>query len=298
MEIRNLSAFIQVAATQNFTQAAKILGYSQSNVSMQIQQLEKEIGVQLFDRIGHHVALTHYGQELLPYAQQIVSTASKMQNIKRTDESLCGVLKIGMVESLFNIVFKETIEKYHQRFPNVKVELTMDEAASLQESLKNGKIDIACIIDSPVIKSKLNCLYTKPCQIVIVSNTKKNLELLNKKIGVNDIANKEFILMEESASYSLSFQNWMASYNIEPKVFLKLQSTDMARKLVETGDFLSVLPLYTVNKYISEGSIRIIEIPEFDFTQYIQIVINKPKVITPQMNGFTEEIEEILKSIL
>lgn len=75
MEIRNLNTFLKVAALRNFTQASRELGYSQSNVSTQIQQLEREVGVPLFNRIGRSVSLTQYGEELLPYAQQIVSTS-------------------------------------------------------------------------------------------------------------------------------------------------------------------------------------------------------------------------------
>ena len=143
MEIRNLSAFLQVATTKNFTQSALILGYSQSNISMQIQQLETELGVPLFDRIGRHITLTHYGQELLPYAHQIVSTALKMQNLKRTDESLCGTLKVGMTYSIFEILFKNTIEKYHSRFPNVNLELRLHDATLLLEALIKRQLDIA-----------------------------------------------------------------------------------------------------------------------------------------------------------
>ena len=69
MELRLLETFLQVAATRNFTRAARALGYSQSNVSAQIARLEQEVGAPLFDRIGRGVFLTSYGERLLPRAQ-------------------------------------------------------------------------------------------------------------------------------------------------------------------------------------------------------------------------------------
>ncbi len=75
MELRNLNTFLKVASLQNFTQASRELGYSQSNVSAQIKQLEQEMGAPLFDRIGRNVYLTSYGEALVPYARQIVTTA-------------------------------------------------------------------------------------------------------------------------------------------------------------------------------------------------------------------------------
>jgi len=297
MEIRNLSAFLQVATTKNFTQSALILGYSQSNISMQIQQLETELGVPLFDRIGRHITLTHYGQELLPYAHQIVSTALKMQNLKRTDESLCGTLKVGMTYSIFEILFKNTIEKYHSRFPNVNVELRLDDATLLLEALKNGQLDIACLIYNQAEKSNWNCLYSQPCQISLISNKYKGLGL-KENISVSDIAKEEFILMEDRASYNILFHNWLSYNNIEPKVFLKLQSTEMARKLVETGNYLSVLPFYTVSQHINNGNIKILELPDFNLTQYVQVITYKSKVLTPQISGFSEEIKPFLDFFL
>ncbi|MBP3543179.1 MAG: LysR family transcriptional regulator, partial [Lachnospiraceae bacterium] len=71
MEIRNLLTFVQVAELNNFTRAAKLLGYSQSTVSFQIKQLEDELDCLLFERINHTISLTAKGRELLTYAQQV-----------------------------------------------------------------------------------------------------------------------------------------------------------------------------------------------------------------------------------
>ena len=112
MEIRNLYTFLQVASTQNFTQASRILGYSQSNVSTQIQQLEEDVGAKLFDRIGRGVVLTQYGQQLVPYAEQIVSLASKMNSMLWSAKDMIGVLRLGMIESLFDVCFERLILRY------------------------------------------------------------------------------------------------------------------------------------------------------------------------------------------
>ena len=100
MEIRNLKTFLRVAALQNFTKAAEELGYSQSNVSVQISQLEREVGFMLFDRIGKNVHLTSYGEALIPYAQRIVSSVIELETFMKSDELLGGVLRVGMVNSL------------------------------------------------------------------------------------------------------------------------------------------------------------------------------------------------------
>ena len=75
MELRLLTTFLKVAQLQSFSKAAESLGYSQSAVTVQVQQLENELGVRLFDRIGKTVSITHYGQEFIPYARRVVHGA-------------------------------------------------------------------------------------------------------------------------------------------------------------------------------------------------------------------------------
>lgn len=297
MEIRNLVAFLQVASTKNFTQSAQILGYSQSNISMQIQSLENELGVSLFDRVGHNISLTQYGEELIPYAQQVVSLVMQIQDFQRSDKEMGGTLKIGIVESLFEAIFEETIRRYHARFPKVKIELTVDGTSELQDALKNGKIDIAYLIDDALNKSYWNCLYSHSVEIAIVANSNNSITKKNQ-LSIKDISNQEFILVEESAPYNSSFQHCAALNNIEIDLFLQLQSTKMARKLVSSGSYISVLPIYTVKKSIEDGDIKILNIPEFSLKQQVQIVVYKNKILTPQMNGFIEESKYILDSIL
>ena len=84
-------------------------------------------------------------------------------------------------------------------------------------------------------------------------------------------------------------------FTVELKPFLKLQSTDMARRLVERELFLSLLPLYTVQLAVEQGHIRILQIPELKQMQAVQIVIHNNKVITPQVLGFMEEFREVLQ---
>ena len=71
MDIRNLTTFVHVAELGNFSRAAERLGYSQPTISVQIRQLEEELGFRLFDRIGHAVRLTDKGRDILVYAQQV-----------------------------------------------------------------------------------------------------------------------------------------------------------------------------------------------------------------------------------
>ena len=85
MELRTLATFIRVAQLRSFSQAARETGYSQSAVSTQIGQLERELGTPLFDRVGRTVSLTQQGQIFLEHAQNLV-------RMSETAKSQCSIL--------------------------------------------------------------------------------------------------------------------------------------------------------------------------------------------------------------
>lgn len=297
MEIRNLRTFLQVASLQNFTRAAETLGYSQSNVSAQIQQLEQEIGAPLFNRIGRQISLTQYGEELLPYARQIVSTSAWVESFLKSEEALGGTLKIGLVESLFRPLIEPAIPAYHRRFPRVKIELTVDGSEALKNQLTTGVLDAACLTDDALSPSAWQIWYQAPTPIVIAANPTGSLTG-QKKLRLRDLAGAEIILMEENASYSIHFLRAAANARLTVEPFLTLQSADMAKHFVENGDFLAVLPEYTVKESVRRQKICLLPVADFKQQQFIQILSSLNKILTPQIEGFLEEIMKAAEKLL
>ena len=79
MEIRLLKTFLTVAGLLSFNKAAERLNYAQSSISAQIQALETQLGVRLFDRLGRRILLTEAGEQLIPYAEKIIDLADETQ---------------------------------------------------------------------------------------------------------------------------------------------------------------------------------------------------------------------------
>ena len=297
MEIRNLKTFLRVAALQNFTKAAEELGYSQSNVSVQISQLEREVGFMLFDRIGKNVHLTSYGEALIPYAQRIVSSVIELETFMKSDELLGGVLRVGMVNSLFELLLETVLLNYHRRFPQVRVELSLDATTSLEDLLRHGRLDMACLIGDPLPRTDWEIWNAAEVPIVLVANPKHPLAG-SPEVTLEQIADQEIILMEGSAPYSRQFEAALSAKSLSCRPFLRLQSADTAVRLVERGPFISLLPLYSVQAAVQAGSLSRLNVPEWKGTQFVQMVLYRGKAITPQIRGFLEELSAILNDIL
>ena len=95
MEVRNLVTFLKVTELKSFSRAAEALDYSQSAVTVQIQQLERELGVQLFDRIGKTVSITQYGKDFVSYARDVVSAIARASAFASSDSELSGTVRVG-----------------------------------------------------------------------------------------------------------------------------------------------------------------------------------------------------------
>ena len=111
MELREIAAFIQVAQLKSFSKAAKQLGYSQAAVTIQIKQLEQELNVHLFDRIGKQTTLTHQGALFYEHAVSVMKELEHARDAVTHVSELTGSLCLGTIESICATIFPELLRE-------------------------------------------------------------------------------------------------------------------------------------------------------------------------------------------
>ena len=297
MEIRNLKTFLKVASTRNFTHAAKDLGYSQSNVSAQIAQLEEEIGAPLFNRIGRQISLTQFGEELLPYAREICSVASQIDNLSRAEASLRGTVRAGLTDSISELDLEDAFLAFPRRFPQVRLEIMLDTTEKLLERLRRGDLDTACLITDPL--SPAEWVVWKEYETPIIAAVNPSMPVAGKKtVRMSDLTGLNLILMETNAPYSSRFELELARQHLECTPVFRLQSTRAALRIVEKDAFAAILPCYAVKAAADRNRVRCLTISDWRHTQMIQSVLHRNKELNPQIQGFLEEINSALAQIL
>ena len=113
MELRNINTFLHVAEMHSFSRAARELDYSQSAVSSQIAQLEEELGVPLFDRVGKTVRLTDAGQTFLHYARTLLTTAQQAKAALQPAPEARGTLRVAIADSLCSALMPGVLARFH-----------------------------------------------------------------------------------------------------------------------------------------------------------------------------------------
>ena len=130
MELRNIKSFIKVAEFENFSKAAEVLGYAQSTITLQIQQLEQELGVNLFDRIGKRVLLSEKGRAFLSYANDMVQLEAEAIETVSENTTPTGTLRIGTIESIASsflpLLLEEDLKKCPQVHLDIIIGVTLD----------------------------------------------------------------------------------------------------------------------------------------------------------------------------
>lgn len=142
-----LRTFVAVSETGNFTQAAGIVGRTQSAVSMQMKRLEEMVGATLFERGPRGVALTRPGSELLTNARRIVSLLDETAAALR-EPPLDGPVRIGLPEEYGSSVLARALGAFAKRHPNVEVTVRYGRSDANLESLAGNELDLAVVFDA------------------------------------------------------------------------------------------------------------------------------------------------------
>ena len=156
MEIRVLRYFLMAAREENITKAADLLHITQPTLSRQLQQLEQELDVKLFQRSNHSIRLTEDGMLLKRRAQEIVALADKTEKeFQHKEESISGEIVIGSGETKGVHELAEILSLFRQEYPAVSYDFYTANADDIKERLDKGLLDIG-LLTEPVDISKYN----------------------------------------------------------------------------------------------------------------------------------------------
>ncbi|CAM2150924.1 HTH-type transcriptional regulator NmoR [Pararobbsia alpina] len=142
MDHINLEIFRAVASELSITRAAKRLGRVPSNVTTRIQQLEAELGVELFVRDGNRLTLSGEGQRFVDYADRLIALADEARQVLRPQAPM-GVLRVGTMDSTAAARLPGPLARFHTRWPDVQLNVSTQTSRQLIESVRSGLLDCA-----------------------------------------------------------------------------------------------------------------------------------------------------------
>lgn len=296
MEIRNLITFVRIAEVQNFSKTAEQLGYSQSAVTMQIKQLESELHVQLFERIGKRAALTQAGERLLPYALEILHSVSKAESIVQEPEQVSGKLRIGTCESYVISILPPVVSEFNRLCPRVEVSLRTALVHDLFRMLRQNEVDIIYFLDEKLYFPEWIKVSEEPERLFFAASSDSHLAG-KMRLPVERLLQEPLYLTEKGISYRYVLEQMLAAKGYELHPVLEVGNTDVITRFLLENKGISFLPEYVIKDYINDGRLTSIDTELGDIVLWSQLAYHRNKFVTPQMNLFLEMLVKHMKKL-
>lgn len=293
MEFRELSTFLQVAKLQSFSKAAKVLGYSQAAVTIQIKQLEQELGVHLFDRIGKQTSLTHQGSIFYEYAASIMRDIAQAKDAVSHPQKLTGNLCIGTIESICSSIFSPLLTEYHRRHPEVNIRIRTDSPDQLLEQINGNQLDLVYFMDKRVYDVKWEKVLEEPEEIVFAATSDHPLVQKEETLSLDEVLSYPMVVTEKNASYRLILEQYLAAMDKSLQPYLEIGNTDFILQFLKQNTGITFLPRFTVEKAVSEGYLHILPVKKFSIRTWRQILYHKDKWVTREMTEFIKLAQEL-----
>ncbi|MGL5434908.1 MAG: LysR family transcriptional regulator [Lachnospiraceae bacterium] len=292
MEIRNLLTFIKVAEQQSLSKAAKQLGYAQSTVTMQMQQLEQELGVALYERVGKQIRMTEHGQELLGYAGQIVKTSQEALRIGKGErKQIDGTLRLGVADTMPDSEMAEWIHSYRQAYPAVHLRMQSADSQTLMRMLLHNEIDLMMIMDYRIQDAALihACDWQEPVHFFAVPGHPLGQM---EDVRLDDILKYDLIRGNPGISYEKNLETVMAEAGLMAAGSMEIENLNLAIRLVRMGEGITLLPDVLVQDDIQERRLEWINyrLPGNEIWQ--QTIYHKNKWLTGAMNAWIKMLED------
>ena len=293
MEIRNLATFVRIAQLHNFSKAAEQLGYSQSAVTMQIKQLEEELNVRLFERIGKHIRLTQAGDRLLPRAMEVLNAVRRAQTVSMGQGEISGPLRIGTAKSLLISVLPPVIVEFSRRYLKVEVSTCTGLVEELFCMVRQNDIDLLFFLDKRIDFPEWVKVSERKEEIFLVASAASPLAD-RKKIPLDELVEQPFLLTEHGISYRYAFEQMVAQNGLEVHPFLETGNTDIITRMLLHNMGVSFLPGYVVQDYLRSGQLVALDVDCPEAQMWMQLVYHRDKEMSSQMEHFIDLLNDRL----
>ena len=243
MELRHLRYFVAVVEEQSFTKAAEKLFIAQPPLSRQIQNLEAELGIALFERGSRPLKTTQAGHFFYQHAVKILTNAEEVKSMTKRIGMVERTVTMGFVGSLLYGLLSKIVFLYRQQQPHLKIELI--EMTTLQQvkALKEGRIDVGfgrLRISDPA----LNRLLLREERLMMAAHASHPLAVHKKGVYLADLADETIFLYPNTVtpSFATHVQNLFAEYNLEPENLKQVREIQLALGLVAAGEGICIVP--------------------------------------------------------
>lgn len=255
--IRQLEAFYWAATLGTVNAASKHLFVSQPAVTARINELEGILGVSLLSRSQQGVQLTPAGRDVLKNVQQLLEMGEMLERVGTHEvPPLDGVLRLGADDSSAAVAISEILRQLRQRYPTLRVDLSVERSKMLHEKLIRRELDVA-LQTSPVARPHVRDELLGHVQVAWVASART--EFSHLPFTPLDAHSVPIVTNPPPSILHYVARDWLSKSGMELHHLNTCNSLATIMKLVEEGHAIAALPVPVVMPRIKQGSLRLVE---------------------------------------
>ena len=288
MDIKQLRAFVIISETHNLTKAAAMLNIVQPAVSRQIHLLEEELGVTLFERGRHGMALTHEGKVLEGYARRALKEieAAKME-LTSANGTLKGTVNIGILASLSELLSISLMRVIKKKYPEVNLKISIGYSGHLKDWLESGDIDLALIYGS--LSSKF--MDIQPIvreQLWLIGPYDSDLKR-NEAKTIQEITELSYILPYAPHRLRTLIEQGFNKEHQKLKIAAEINDLNVQKQMVKEGFGYTILPLVSMKNDLQQKTVKVAPIQHPDFTREVALALPNTRQISKLVHTIAQE---------
>ncbi|MBK1653304.1 LysR family transcriptional regulator [Allochromatium vinosum] len=286
VSLRQLRVFEAVARHNSYTRAAEELHLSQPAVSMQVRQLEDEIGLSLFERLGKQVVLTEAGREVFHYSRAIGQSLREMEEVL---ESLKGVSRGSLriaVASTVNYFAPRLMAIFQQRHPGIGLRLDVTNRESLVQMLDSNSVDLVLMGVPPRnVEVEAEAFMDNPLVVIAPPDHPLAGE---RAIPLARLAEETFVMREEGSGTRQAMERFFSERGQTIRHGMQMTRNEAVKQAVRSGLGLSVVSLHTIELELETRRLVTLDVEGFPDRRQWYLVYRRGKRLSPAAGAFRE----------
>lgn len=239
--MRQLEYFVAVAEEANFTRAAERVHVSQSGVSAQIRQLERELGQRLLDRSERTVRLTAAGAAVLPFVRATLAGVAATRSVA---DELAGLVRgrvaVGMVTACTIVTLFDVLADFHDRYPGIEIALNEDSSDLLVDGVRSGRFDIALLGTAARLPAGVESQVVADERLVAAVPVGHPLAA-QREIALAGLVKYPLVTLPQGAGVRTAFDSACATAGVKARIALEASAPDVVAGLGERGLGVAIL---------------------------------------------------------
>jgi len=293
---RQLRFFNAVARHLSFAKAAELMHVSAPAVTMQIKELEAEVGMPLFERQGRKVSLTTTGEYMLVYSRKMLAllkdaedAAARLQRIET------GNLTIGLVGTTTYFI-PALLNQFLKEHEGIEVKLLVGNRRELVHWLQNSEVDIAIMGKAPdELPTRAEPFAANP--LVFVASPEHALAG-ESGLRAEDLRQQSFIVREPGSGTRSAMESFFAQARMQAKYSMELQTNDAIKQAVMANLGLGFLSLHTIGLELQAGKLCVLQVNGAPLVRAWNVVHPLSKLLSPAAEAFRYFVLEHAESLL